>query len=357
MLTSAFDSIHGVDNTLGLVPAQRVVVVLVDGLGAENLHTHRAHARTLTSLPKQVGIGNFPSTTASALATFATGADPGVTGMVGYAVRNPATGRIVNQLSGLDDLDPVEWQPVPTVWERQPEPNGPHGATLIVSAERYRHSGLTAAILRGAPYASAHNHAGRIEQISRFLHHTTTGVVYVYIPELDQAAHQFGVNSDQWVRRLEELDGFVADVLRELGPKDGFILTADHGVLDVPSVKHRIIPANSELLRDVVTGGEPRFLHLYSDRDPDELANAWREVEGDVAYIATRAEAIEAGWFGEMRPQHRDRIGDVLVTPKGLAVYYDERTATPQSMAMIGQHGGLSRTETHVPIVLGGVFG
>ncbi|MEN9740973.1 MAG: hypothetical protein RLZ72_1239 [Actinomycetota bacterium] len=357
MLTSAFDSVHGRANRLELPSAKRVVVVLVDGLGAENLQTHRAHARTLAGLSRSVGIGNFPSTTASALATFATGADPGETGMVGYAIRNPDNGRILNQLSGLDDVDPRSWQPVETVWEREPDSIDGTYNKLVVSAERYRGSGLTAAILRGAPYAGANTHEQRLEQVHRFLQHSRTGVVYVYIPELDQAAHQFGVNSDQWIRRLEELDGFIADALRLLGAKDGLIVTADHGVLDVPPHKHRIIPAESDLLRDVVTGGEPRFLHLYSPRDAEELASAWRAVEGDVAWIVTRDEAIDAGWFGTVRVEHRSRIGDVLVTPKGISVYYDERTATAQSMAMVGQHGGLSRTETHVPIVLGGVFG
>ena len=277
--------------------------------------------------------------------------------MVGYAIRNPDNGHILNQLSGLDDVDPRVWQSVETVWEREPDTMDGTYNKLIVSAERYRGSGLTAAILRGAPYAGANTHEQRLEQVHRFLQHSRSGVVYVYIPELDQAAHQFGVNSDQWVRRLEELDGFIADTLRVLGPKDGLIVTADHGVLDVPPHKHRMIPAESDLLRDVVTGGEPRFLHLYSTRDAEELAHAWREAEGDVAWVATRDEAIDAGWFGTVRAEHRSRIGEVLVTPKGIAVYYDERTATAQSMAMVGQHGGLSRTETHVPIVLGGVFG
>lgn len=352
VLTSAFASIKGVDNRLSLARSRRTIVILVDGLGAENLSAHKAHARTLTSLPAQAVLSNFPSTTASSLATLATGADPGQTGMLGYAIRNPQTGEIVNQLSGLDAIDVSVWQPMPTVWELNADV-----PAAVISGERYRSSGLTAAILRGAPYIGANTYAERVTALRDFLAHNSEGVAYIYIPELDQAAHQFGVASDQWVRRLEDLDGFVADVRRLIGPNDGLLLTADHGVLDVPAVRHRVIPANSDLIRDVVTGGEPRFLHLYSERNPDELAGAWRVAEGGTAHVATRDEAIAAGWFGDVSDEHRARIGDVLVTPRGVAVYYDERTATTQSMAMIGQHGGLSRTETHVPLVRGGLFG
>lgn len=352
MLTSAFASVRGVDNRLDLPRARRVVVVLVDGLGAENLNAHKAHARTITAMSQKAVLANFPSTTASSLATLATGVDPGQTGMVGYAVRDPQTGEIVNQLSGLDARDVTTWQPMPTVWQLNPDV-----PSVVISGERYRSSGLTKAILRGGEYAGANTYADRIATVKKFLAANSEGVAYVYIPELDQAAHQFGVNSDQWVRRLEDLDGFVADLRRLIGPNDGLLLTADHGVLDVPTVKHRIIPADSELLRDVITGGEPRFLHLYSERDAHELAETWRAEESGVAHVATRAEAIAAGWFGEVADEHLERIGDVLVTPRGVAAYYDERTATTASMAMVGQHGGLSRTETHVPLVRGGVFG
>ncbi len=351
VLTSAFASILGEPNRLELPRAARAVVLLVDGLGSENLTTHRAHARSLASLSQKSVLANFPTTTASSLATLTTGRSPGETGMVGYAIRNPASGAIVNQLSGLDDLDVSVWQPEPTVWERHPTV-----PSAIISAERYRTSGLTSAILRGGDYLAANTYADRLSVLQGFLATNSDGVAYIYVPELDQAAHQFGVASDQWVRRLEDLDGFVSDVTRLLGPKDGLLLTADHGVLDVPTVKHRIIPAEAELLRDVVTGGEPRFLHLYSDRPADELADAWRAVEGERAHIVTRSEAIAAGWFGTVKPEHVDRIGDVLVTPRGVAVYYDERTATTQSMAMVGQHGGLSRTETHVPLIRAGIF-
>jgi hypothetical protein len=352
VLTSAFESIRGVDNRLGLPRARRAIVLLVDGLGSENLKAHRAYARTLSGLTQTAVLSNFPSTTASSLATLTTGADPGQTGMLGYAIRNPETGLLVNQLSGLDDLDTSAWQPVPTVWESNSDV-----ASDIVSAERYRSSGLTRAILRGGNYVAANTYAERMERIQRFFQANSDGVIYVYIPELDQAAHSDGVASDRWVNRLEQLDGFVAEVLRVLGPHDGLLVTADHGVLDVPSTKHRLVPGDSVLLDDVQTGGEPRFLHLYSERDPVELAEAWRAAEGSVAHVATRAEAIAAGWFGAVATPFLERIGDVLVTPRGVAVYYDERTATPQSMAMVGQHGGLSTTETHVPLVRAGVFG
>lgn len=324
--------------------------MLADGLGSVNLTTRAAHARNIGALPRADVRSGFPTTTASALTTLMTGRSPGETGMVGYAIRDPHTGVILNQLSGLDVVDAESWQPVPTLWEQNADL-----AMAIVSSPRYRDSGLTRAILRGAPYVDAKTYDDRLGAIDEFFRTNREGVVYVYIAELDMAAHASGVTSDQWIRRLEEFDGFVADVLRRLLPTDGLIISADHGVIDVPTSRHHIVREGSGLLDAVDIGGEPRFLHLYT-KDVATTLERWRETEGHRSHIATREEAISAGWFGRVEDFARERIGDVLVTPRGESVYYIEGIATAQSMAMIGQHGGLSRAETLVPIIRGGAF-
>jgi hypothetical protein len=351
VLGSSFRSVRGESNGLGLPPARRTVVVLVDGLGSVNLSARAAHARNIGRLRRTDVTSGFPTTTASALSALMTGVDPGQSGMVGYAVRDPASGAIVNQLSGLDALDIAAWQPVPTLWELNADVPG-----AIVSSPRYRESGLTRAILRGAPYVSAKSNAERLGAIDEFFAENRSGVAYVYIPELDMAAHASGVSSDQWARRLEELDGFISDVSSRLNPRDGLLITADHGVIDVPTSRHLMIPADSELLHGVVVGGEPRFLHLYSD-DPARTLALWTESEGSRSHVATRDQAIAAGWFGDVADFVRPRIGDILVTPRTESVYYIDGVASTQSLAMVGQHGGLSREETLVPILLGGAYG
>lgn len=347
---SVFSSLRAEDNPLRLPAARRAIVILVDGLGSANLTARAAHARNLHTLARTDVSSGFPTTTASALTSLMTGVAPGESGMVGYAIRDPESGKIINQLSGLDSLDVAAWQPVPTVWEQNQDI-----PAAIISAPRYRDSGLTRAILRGAPYVEAKNYSDRLAALSTFVKANPSGVAYVYIPELDMAAHASGVQSDQWVRRLEELDGFVADVRRLLTPSDGLLITADHGVIDVPPTKHLMVPADSEMLDGVTVGGEPRFLHLYCD-DPERTLHLWRDGEGHRSHVASREEAIDAGWFGTVAEFAKPRIGDVLVTPRGESVYYIEGIATSQSLAMVGQHGGLSRTETRIPILRGGIY-
>jgi hypothetical protein len=269
--------------------------------------------------------------------------------MVGYSIRDPESGELVNQLSGLDAVDVRAWQPCPTVWELNTDV-----PAAIISSPKYRDSGLTRAILRGAEYVPARNDEERIVAVADFLRENSSGVAYVYVPELDMTAHASGVGSDQWVRRLEELEGLVKDILRVIGPRDGFLLTADHGIIDVPASRHIDVP--DSLLEGTLIGGEPRFLHVYVDGDAESAFARWRELEGHRSHIVSRDDAIASGWFGEVADFARPRIGDILVTPMHDSVYYDPRTATPQSRAMVGQHGGLSKAEIQVPLVRGGQF-
>ena len=353
VLQSSFRAVRGEPNALNLKHVKHAIIVLVDGLGETNLLARKAHARHLVNATGPSISAGFPSTTASMLTSLMTGADPGQHGLVGYSVRNPETGVVVNQLSGLDALDVENWQPLPTIWEVETQI-----PSAVIASPRYQHSGLTRATLRGAEYVPASGYADRLSAVERFLRSTTRGVAYVYIPELDMTAHASGVDSDQWIRRLEELDGFVADVSRLLGPRDGMLVTADHGVIDVPDHHHVVIEANSPLLAGVTTGGEPRCMHLYVDDSHrvDEVFTLWHEVEGSRATIIRRHDAIESGWFGATSEAHATRIGDILVLPKGIRVYFDERVATAGSRSMRGHHGGMSSAEMVVPLKRFGAF-
>jgi predicted AlkP superfamily pyrophosphatase or phosphodiesterase len=150
VVPSSLAALSGAVNALRLPAVDRVVVLVVDGLGASSLAARAGHARTLAPLVSATTtIGSrFPTTTASALATLTTGEAPGIHGLVGYTVLDAAHDRVVNQLSGWDDrLDPETWQRVPTLFERARDEGIP---SFAIGMERYRSTGFTRAVLRVA---------------------------------------------------------------------------------------------------------------------------------------------------------------------------------------------------------------
>ncbi|MEK8228817.1 alkaline phosphatase family protein [Oerskovia sp. M15] len=113
---------------LALPAADRVCVVLVDGLGHANLTERAGHAPFLRSIlgSGRVLTSSFPSTTAAAIGTFGTGTSPGRTGMLGYTQRNAATGRLANMVS----------------WEGRPAAGAPAGAAGPRAGRRHGPRGL-----------------------------------------------------------------------------------------------------------------------------------------------------------------------------------------------------------------------
>ncbi len=74
--------------------------------------------------------------------------------MVGYDVLDPDQDRVVNMLGGWDaGVDPQQWQPFPTVFERAAE----HVDVTTVSLPQFSDSAMTRAALRGGRYVTGHH--------------------------------------------------------------------------------------------------------------------------------------------------------------------------------------------------------
>lgn len=354
VLRACLDAVEGRRGALGLAPVRHALVVLVDGLGLHALTARRGHARTLASrLGADPAISSvFPTTTASALASLSTATSPGRHGLVGYTAPGPG-GRVVNHLTGWDDGSlPLDWQRMPTCFERAADAGL---RAVAVGPERYRDTGFTAAVLRGAEYLGGASIADRVAQARTFLA-GPPGIGYLYVPELDTIAHAHGWQSDRWVAALEELDAALAPLVTALGPDDGVVVTADHGIVDVPHESQVVV--SSEALEGVAAvAGEPRCLqlHLAPGVDAAEVASSWRAREGRRAWVATRAESIAAGWFGDVDADVAPRIGDVLVAARQPVAYYVD--ADDRGRRMIGQHGSLSAEELTIPLLRFGRWG
>ncbi|MBT1635967.1 alkaline phosphatase family protein [Clavibacter michiganensis] len=359
VLPGCLAALAGEGSEASLPPVDRAVVVLVDGLGSAALRARAGHARNLVRDWRKrdlVDVG-FPTTTAASITSFTTGVRAGEHGLVGYSALDPAGDRVLKLLSGWDARSvPEEWQPVPTVFERAAAQGV---AAFAVGPARYSGSGFSRAALRGATYVAAESMADRFATTRALLDRTPRALVYLYVPELDQAAHSHGWQSERWLRGLEELDAAFGPFRERLGAREGLLVTADHGIVDVPAESQVLFDRVPELVAGVRhVAGEPRCLHLHLEPgvDADALADAWRASEGSRAHVATREEAVAADWYGGVRDGVAPRIGDVVVAARALIAYYDGRPRDQGARRMVGQHGSFSDEERLVPLIRAGAF-
>lgn len=346
----------GVDAGLGttslqLPEAQRYVVFLVDGLGYELLRDHPEDAPFLHSLldDREPGTVGVPSTTATSLTSLGTGLTPGTHGVVGYTMRVPGSDQVLNALSWDADVDPREWQPHQTAFGRLAAAGV---QTTVVNKRDFTTSGLTLAGCRGADFVGADKVGERLAAVVA-ASAGSPSVTYMYDPDLDWTGHAYGVGSMQWRQELSMVDA-AAEHLRETLPSDvRIVVVADHGMVDSPLDRRIDVDDTPELADGVaVVAGEARFRQLYCRGGAvDDVAATWREVLGERAEIVTRDEALARGWFGELDPTVRPRIGDVLAACRDdYAVL--STSAFPFEARLVGLHGSLTPAEMLIPIVV-----
>ena len=338
-------------NPLGLPPARKICLLVVDGLGWELLRDHPAAAPFLNELAMnaQPLTAGFPATTVTSLTSLGTGSAPGQHGVLGYQVRIPDEHRLLNGLRWDDRIDPERWQPRRTIFERAVAAGI---AAYYVAPRAFRRSGLTRAAMRGAQYRPADSMGALAGEAGYALRDADEALVTVYHGDLDATGHGLGVASDSWYYQLAHVDKLAEQIAGALPSDTALYVTADHGMVDVPA-EDRIDVDDTPDLRAGVTllGGEPRARHVYAHPGAaaDVLA-AWREVLGSRAWVVSREEAIKENWFGPVDPEMIPRIGDVVAAPTGNWGIVATETE-PRESALTGMHGSLVAADQLIPLL------
>jgi hypothetical protein len=342
------------EDSFRLPQSSRYVVVLIDGLGWNLLRRAVVAAPFFRSLlggalPITSAV---PSTTVTSLGSLGTGQPPGQHGLVGYTSRVPSTGEILNGLTWESDLVPTIYQSKPTFFERASESDV---FVTSVALARFQGTGLTEAALRGAAFVPFSDESAEDLRIALIVDAALRGdraVVYAYERELDHYGHVHGCNSVDWLQQLGRIDAMCARLRAALPSQVTLIITGDHGMVDIPSDQRIVAEDDPALMAGVsALAGEARFRQLYVDQElPSRVADRWRARLGELAWVRTRDEAIDEGWFATIDDQLRERWGHVLVALRGdWAVM---TSAFPREYTLIGMHGSLTPAEMLVPLLV-----
>ncbi|HKD87493.1 MAG TPA: alkaline phosphatase family protein [Streptosporangiaceae bacterium] len=344
-------AVPGAANVLGLPPASRACLLVVDGLGWDQLRAHRSAAPFLSGLA-ETGCwltAGFPSTTATSLSSLGTALPPGQHGLLGYQVRVPSTGQLLNALRWAKGVDPQQWQPHATIFERM----GAAGiGAFRIASGAFQHSGLSVATMRGADYRPAETAGALVARTAAALAEQPKALAMVYTGDLDATGHVAGCGSAAWRYQLRHVDLLAEQLAGAIPAGTALYITGDHGMVDVPPDSKVDADAVPELRSGVaLLGGEPRARHVYARPGAEaEVLAAWQDTLGDRAWVARRDEAIEAGWFGPVDARVSDRIGDVIVAARGLSAVVATVTE-PRESALIGMHGSLTAGDQKVPLL------
>lgn len=353
--------------TWSLPPARAVCLFLVDGLGDVLLRARTGHVPTMRGLLDSPAPGTpgtlragFPTTTAVSLGSLGTGLAPGRHGMVGTEVLDPQRGVLVSQLAWDSELDPVRWQSHPTVFQqlRAAGVDVHHVAPALFDG-----SGLTVAALRGPTFSPAATLTARVELAARLLTRAVTipdappVFVLLYWEGLDKTGHVHGWQSEQWTHALEEVDAALSQLL-DRTPADAVVyVTGDHGMIDIDPADRLDLTDRTAFpgLLDGVAqlGGEPRVRYAYTRPGAEaDVHAAFTEQLADRCWIATRAEAVERGWFGPVEDRVLPRLPAVIAATRDPVALVDPVHQRAESVALLGLHGSFTDGESDVPLLV-----
>jgi hypothetical protein len=332
--------------------ANQVVLLVLDGLGWEQLQAAKASAPTLASATGGPITSVAPTTTATALTSLTTGVPPAVHGIVGYRLRvdlDPSRaggpGEVMNVLrwrTGRGDmrrqLPAPQFQSVPPFGGR---------AVAAVTRSEFASTGFTAAHLTGVRLFGWSVPSALVVNVRRLLGAGET-FVYAYYEGLDKISHEHGLG-EHYRQELRAVDRLVADLLEVLPPGAVLAVTSDHGQVEVGNATRLPDPALFDMVELFSGEGRFRWLHVRPG-SLDEAVAVALEAHGEEAWVRTRDQMVEDGWFGgPLSPPVVARLGDVALVAHAPVAFLDP--ADTGETRLMGRHGSLTAAEMAVPFV------
>jgi len=325
-----------------VLDASQVVVLVIDGLGWNQLAARQHLAPVLAASEGQPITTVAPTTTAAALTSITTGAPPGDHGVVGYRIRTG--GETLNALRWVTENGDARERVIPSELQVLP-PFGARNPVVITKGE-FARSGFTMAHLSGGQFRG-------YSTIATLMHEIETAVsegerfVYAYYDGLDRVGHERGHDA-AFDAEFAFVDRLVGDIRERLDPAVALVVTADHGQVHTGD---NVVPIDRSVMRHThAVSGEARFVWLHAEPGSQApLLEAASDAHGDQAWVLPVDQVIEQRVLGgRVSPEARSRLGDVALIAKSTIALVDP--AAPPSI-LIGRHGSLTPDELYVPLL------
>jgi hypothetical protein len=330
--------------------ARQIVLLVVDGLGWEQLRAHPDLAPTLSAAE---GIDRAitsvaPSTTACALTSITTGRLPFEHGVLGYRLADGD--EILNVLRWrIGSATPRDARRSEPAGRFQPYPPfpGSDAPVPVVSRNEFGNTGFTAAHLGDSPLHGYRVPSSLPVEVGRLLRDGEP-FVYAYYDGIDKVAHGTGLGA-HYDAELRAVDRMVEDLVAQLPAGAALVVTADHGQIDVGP---RVELLGREIMSSVqFLSGEGRFRWLHARGGAaSDLLDAASGRYGESTWIMERDRMIDEGLFGgALTSAMVARLGNVALVPHRDIAFIDP--ADTGESRLESRHGSLTSQEMLVPLV------
>ena len=336
------------------------VFILIDGMGA-SLDEHLP-GRSWFASAQRIDLSSvYPSTTAVALTSLATGLWPSEHGVTGWHTHLPDRGITVLPLRATERLSgkPLKKLEIPFREVVRPE--------SIVPSYSCRKRVFMKKSIRGGPFAKwafpgitrtgTRTSAQAFDRLRRHIRGSVEpSFSHLYLEELDSMSHRHGSHSRGVHSLIEGIDRELSRLRDDAGEHVRIIVTADHGHIDVDPERHHLLHEGDALL-DLLhapPSGESRnsIFHVRPGRET-EFEDLFTRRFGEDFLLCGPDEIETERLMGpaKLADLTRSRLGTFVGIAKAPAAI-EYVPAGGESKHHKGMHGGLSSDEIKVPLFL-----
>lgn len=341
-------------------PADHLVFVLIDGMGVEAVERAPAGGFLQRHLAGELH-AIFPSTTATSLTSQATGHYPCLHAAPGWWVYLEEVGTAVEILPFrerflgpcLTELGatPDTIFPLPSILPRFKHEPCTVTRDLIADSEYTRYA---AGDTPRQGYEGLEE--GLALAIERLRSATGRSYTYWYYPFFDGICHEKGVDAPEAIELLARIDEALGTLASELGNGHRMVVSADHGLVNVPEERALFLQHDDPLMETLVVPptGEPTvpIFHLRNGSEKD-FVKRFNQSFGAWFALLSAKEVEDLRLFGPepLCPEMRRRIGDYLaLAAEPTTLNFVPEGKDPKHHP--GVHAGLSSAEMRIPFIL-----
>lgn len=345
-LKEVTDALHEKDT-------KNVVLLLFDGMGENLLKRHLPEDAFLRKHDFGPISTVYPSTTTAATTSLWTGVAPGEHAWLGWSLYFKEIGRQIDTFLGRDSFTgekyahvfPAEaYIPFQTIYPS-------------VNAECETHAlfPFPTSAAKGAKNRMTYaGNADLMRRIRDAAKRPGKNLICAYHVEPDHTMHDFGVDALQTKTAFERANDICESLSKSLGSDTLFIVTADHGLVDVTdNIDIARIPEimDTLIMPPSVEGRAASFFVKPHKREA--FLSEFRSRFAEDFVIFTHEEVMDRHLLGLFAPHRKtdDFLGDFFVCATGAKSIKFMTPASAEDGNLVGQHAGLTEDEMLVPVI------
>lgn len=343
------------------------IFILVDGLGLDMVEELPPSTFLRRQLAREIRTV-FPSSTAPALTAIATGAWPAQHGVTGWWTHLPelkasglllpfvtrANGQMPSQPLSAAGITPEQAFPLPS-WLGAAN----HRALLLLPENIVDtvYSTYFSGTCARLGYRTLEDGMGAIAERIRTASAPTYS--YLYSPLLDEVGHRQGRHHEEMDGALLALNKALDNLGRSVQGKARLVITADHGLLDVPAAgRYKLSPTDTDLmtLLRYSPSGDARVMYFHvRDGSEETFRERFMNRFGDAFMLLATDDVERLRLLGPdpISSHTRARIGDFTAIARGAAVLEYTPTGQPGPvLKAVAAHSGLTPQEMRIPLIV-----